>query len=523
MARHISIAEFRAFRDCLRQVCGLNLPDGKFPQVASIVGTRMVELGLDGFSDYRRLLSSSAQGPQELSALATLLTVGETYFYRNKDHWRALRECVLPWILERNEATPQRRIRLWSAGCSTGEEAYTMAMVLAQSCPGLRGVPIEIIGTDINPVAVDAARRALYTENSFRSVPAEVRQKYFEPAQHGLYRPRAEIRDTVRFQELNLLDQVAVSRMQQFDVVFCRNVLIYFDVKGRQTVFNHFHGSLKPGGYLVLGHAESMSGGSSSFATINVCDTFLYKSVPRPAESTKASKTVPTGTRSAVPKTGPDSFLNAGSETSGTLASPRGRVLPVRKTAHPSANETQSAKPPAARDLPSLDDLRDRAIAHLCDKRNAEAQRNFEQILQREPNDVGSLLGMALLLANNGSSEAALEGCQQVLDSDPMSSDAYGVMALVHEGLGDEATAQRELEKAIYLDDTFSIAHFRLAGLYERSGRKEAVARELHNTLCALSADDEIRVRLYSGGFDKETIARLCEQRLGHSLKSRAF
>jgi chemotaxis protein methyltransferase CheR len=159
--------------------------------------------------------------------------------------------------------------------------------------------------------------------------------------------------------------------------------------------------------------------------------------------------------------------------------------------------------------------LREQAVAHLCAEQNGEARRIFEEILRREPNDVESLLGMALVLAGGGSGEATLQCCHQVLQLCPTSAEAYCVMALVHEGIGEDSQAQHELEKAVYLDQGFSMAHFRLACLHDRMGRSSARAREFSNTLDTLPNDDEQRVRHYSGGFDKDAVARICAQRLG--------
>jgi chemotaxis protein methyltransferase CheR len=182
--------------------------------------------------------------------------------------------------------------------------------------------------------------------------------------------------------------------------------------------------------------------------------------------------------------------------------------IPRRETAAPPTTDAGEGKA-------SLDDLRLRAIEHLCTQENSEAQDAFEEILQRAPDDLQSLLGTALLCAGGGDNDAALERCVRALRTRPTSAEAYCVMALVHETLGEHALAQQELEKAIYLDDEFSIAHFRLAGLHDRLERPGAAARELHNVLKALPTDDVQRVRIYSGGFDKETIGTICEQRLG--------
>ncbi len=531
MSERLNITEFRIFRDHLREACGLCFADDKCPRVAKVIGSRMSELGIGCFSEYQRMLTSSPGSRDELATLAALLTVGETHFFRNEDHWRALAECVLPWIRERNAATGQHRIRIWSAGCSTGEEAYTASIVLSRSLPDLARWSIEITGTDLSPAAIATAKRAVYTEHSFRGVPPEIKKEYFDPVEAGRYSPRADIRDMVRFQEMNLLDTTAMTQMCDVDVIFCRNVLIYFDASSSQRVMAHFHRSLRSDGYLFLGHAESTHGSSPGFASLNVCNTFIYTSVPCAA---RASSPINTSLRPdrepsipAVPRDSTEARRpsreqrqRTADQTDKSKAVTRARVdASLRATTEadrtPEREAPASAQSVATPTVPSLDALRARAIEHLCAEENAQARKTFEEILRREPNDSECLLGMALLLAGSGSSEAALQCCERILQAQPMSAEAYWVMALVHEGLGEDAIAQRELEKAVYLDDGFSIAHFRLAGLYNRAQRQDAATREFNNALEALPDDDEQRVRLYSGGFSKEIVAQICERRLG--------
>ena len=436
-----------------------------------------------------------------------------------------------------NEAAGQRRIRMWSAGCSTGEEAYTMAILLSRSLPDRPCWSIEILGTDISPAAIATAGRAVYTENSFRGVPPDVKTQCFEHVDTGRYRPRADLRKMVRFQELNLLDASAMERMRNFDVIFCRNVLIYFDASAAQRVVAHFHDSLRPGGYLFLGHAENLHGKSPDFASLHTCGTFIYTSVPRPPchfsqgagldsfnrapeeaaalnrESQIAVEQQPlAGSASAENSLPAGAWLGSNGEGSCQPAAP---AAPIQQGAGRNSDQDPVALTPAASEAPALETMYERAIAHLFAEENVQAQRTFDEILRREPNHPASLLGKAMLLAGSGDSEGALGCCRRVLDADPVSAETYCVMSLLHEGLGDDRLGQRELEKAIYLDSEFSIAHFRLACLHTRAGRRDDAKREFRNTVDVLPDDDEQRVRLYSGGFGKETVAQLCEQQLG--------
>ncbi len=526
MSERLTLSEFSLFRDHLRHSCGLNFTDDRFARVAKIVESRMSDLGVEGFVDYQRMLNWSRPIRGELATLADLLTVGETHFFRNRDHWRAFSEVVLPTITERNLTTRQYSIRIWSAGCSTGEEPYTAAIVLSRSLPNLARWSIEIIGTDLSPTAIANAKKAVYTENSFRGVPQDIKRDYFESMGSGLYRPRPAICDMVRFQEMNLLDTAAAAQLCDVDVIFCRNVLIYFDSSGIQAVLSHLHRSLRADGHLFLGHAESARGDSSGFASVNVCNTFIFT----PVSGADLIDATPTHVRKpSVPAIPRDTWEALGSSTARRRKDDRTICTKGLVRTQPQAPVTTSSDDAGGKcpktstlhvslakpDAPTIDELRARAFEHLCAEEHTEAREVFANILRSEPDDSESLLGTALLLAGDGSSEAALRCCEHVLQLQPMSPEAYHVMALTHEGLGDDRMARREFEKAVYLDDGFSIAHFRLADLHHRAQRRHAAKRELNNALKALPGDDEQRVRLYSGGFSKEIVAQICEHRLG--------
>ena len=531
MSEPLTFAEFCSFREFLRGSCGLYFEDDKYPRVAAILVSRMAELDIASFSEYHRMLVSGPGGKVELTNLAERLTVGETHFSRNKDQWRALGACVLPWIAEQNAAGGQRRIRIWSAGCSTGEEAYNASMVIRESLPDAAEWNIEIIATDISPAAIAKARRAIYTANSFRGVPENIIKEYFDPVENGRYRLHDDIRRTVSFQELNLLDRAAMERMRDFDVIFCRNVLIYFDSAGIQQVLADFHRSLRSGGYLFLGHSESLHGKVPGFACLHVCDTFIYKIVPlagnrpekthatRPLENISEHGQVKEVTKAAtfgLPASADDNIQSAGHTTD---------VRPVHPT-QPDQRHDQDArdmqpppssvrKEPAA---PTVRSLRDQGIKQLLAEQYPEAKHTFEQIIEQQPNDVSSLLYLALAIAESGGNESALKLCDRVLQLQPMCAEAYCVKALVYEELGNDATALAELDKAVYLDDGFAIAHFRMAGLHDRAGRGNDAMRQYANTLKTLPKDNGQRVQLYSGGFNTTTITQTCERRLGAEM-----
>lgn len=500
----------------------MSLGDDKLATTSQTVCARMTEFAITDPGTY---LSLIAADEGEIAVLSGRLTAGETCFFRDKDHWRAFDEHVLPSILEQNRARGRRHIRIWSAACSTGEEAYTIGVALQLRAAGLGDHTIRVIGTDINRDAIAKARRAVYTGNSFRDVEPETVARFFEQVGPGAYRPRDALRSSVEFRTLNLLAPEEVESVGDCDIIFCRNLLISFDQPTARSVLDSLSRRLRPGGFLLLGHAEDMLGAECGLDREEVCGTFVYRrasgtSDDRGPADRDAARARPAGANSFAPvaTAATQDGLEPASTTShlacgvieipslpGTPAAGDDGAAQVLSTCLDNAPETQ---------IESAEALSRRAVECLCRGREAEARALLERLLAREPSHLEARLGMALLLAGGGDCEAALRYCDSVVRDEPLSAEARCVTALVHESLGSYDVARREMEKAIYLDGGFSVAYFRLALLHERSGADEAGRRALQGALRALPGDDEHRVRLYSGGYGKESVTSICQRRL---------
>ncbi|HYA31932.1 MAG TPA: protein-glutamate O-methyltransferase CheR, partial [Thermodesulfovibrionales bacterium] len=228
---------------------------------------------LGDFRDYYRLLLYDKRKEDELTAAIEVLTVNETFFFREKNQLKAFSDEILPEIGETNRE--KKKIRIWSAGCSTGEEPYTIAMLILEY-GGLYGWDIEILGSDINQRVLTTARRGIYRKNSFRTAEPSLIRKYFKE-EDGSFLISEDVKRLVSFSCLNLLDPFKVRFMGQMDVIFCRNVLIYFDHPARKKVVENFHSNLVEGGYLLLGHAESLVNISTSFALRHLKNDMVYQ------------------------------------------------------------------------------------------------------------------------------------------------------------------------------------------------------------------------------------------------------
>ncbi len=263
-------------RDLIYQVAGIFHPDNKLRLLLDRCGRRMKELKTQTLHDYFERLTITPFREAELVALLNEITIGETCFFRNQPQLDALRQVVLPKILAAKEQLPFRRLRLWSAGCSTGEEPYTLNMLLLEDSEGrLKDWTVEILATDLNENSLAHARSGIYGAYSTRRLAPHYRQKYFAPTGE-LLQLQPAARAGITFSRLNLSDDARMSCMKGLDVIFCCNVLIYFDLASKQRVIQHFYNNLLPHGYLFLGHSESLYGITDDFHLVHLPGATAY-------------------------------------------------------------------------------------------------------------------------------------------------------------------------------------------------------------------------------------------------------
>lgn len=278
----LSVEEFRLLRDTIADYCGIQLAESNLGRTRRRLGPRLMELGLESFSTYHRLLKYSRRGKHELDRIADLVVNNETYFYREEYQLKAFAEELLPTLYRRGQKT--HRLNIWSAGCSSGEEAYTLA-ILVHECGLFVGWDVKIFGSDISRQAIAKARHAIYGPSSFRFSDAAQKNRlletYFARVERG-FRLNPNVRNMVTFNRSNLLDANALSPLGNLDVIFCRNVFIYFPPSARRRAVELFYKKLKPGGYLLLGHSENLLNTSTSFEIVRLTHDLVYR---RPAET----------------------------------------------------------------------------------------------------------------------------------------------------------------------------------------------------------------------------------------------
>ena len=273
----LALKDFASIRDEVYRKLGLYFEDTKVYFIQKRLEKRMEVLSMDSFADYAFLLRYGDADGREMQALANLITTNETYMFREFDQLQAFADHCLPMILKPLEAANDRRLRIWSAGCSSGEEPYTLAVILREVMHDCQAWDIKIKATDVDQVRLEMARRAVYDERSVKEIPSEYFDRHVTRLPAGYFGIKPETAKLVEIEHLNLNDRMAMRSMRQFDFIFCRNVLIYFDDASRKAVVDHFYNALKPGGFIFLGHSESVGRISTAFKLLRVGQNLVYR------------------------------------------------------------------------------------------------------------------------------------------------------------------------------------------------------------------------------------------------------
>jgi chemotaxis protein methyltransferase CheR len=266
---------FRLLRDFIHDYCGIFFDDGSKFLLERRLNRRLEQHQLKSFEEYYHFLRYDRKREEEIIILVDNLTTNETYFFREVAQLKAFSDEILPELRSRNAG--KKSLRIWSAGCSTGEEPYTIAILLLESGTWWRDWQVEIMGSDINQRVLHTARKGMYKKGSHRATPPDMLRKYFIEEGKGDYRIIDAVRQLVSFSYVNLLDPFKTSLIRDLDIIFCRNVIIYFDRNAKKKVIETFYYKLQEGGYLLLGHSESLINLSTAFTLRTLKNDMVYQ------------------------------------------------------------------------------------------------------------------------------------------------------------------------------------------------------------------------------------------------------
>ena len=481
--------EVARFRDLLADRLGLAFDESKLATLG-----RVLDSCSDG--DRHRLLAGlagNAPADSLLARLATELTVTETYFYRGSDQLHAFAALALPQRVQlRGHA------EVLSAGCASGEEPFTLAM-LARSA-GL-GSSLSLHAFDANPSMLARAAQGRYSMWSMRELPPEARAAWFrQDGQH--FQLAQEIRQAVRFEQRNLaLDDPLYWQPGRFDIVFCRNVLMYFTPAQAQAAVARIARALAPGGYLFLGHAETLRGLSNDFQLCHSHGTFYYQRKDGPLQP------------HAAPVAAPDLAGMPAPIAPLHVAAPDPLWAEEIERASLRINALASGARPAPPVLSAAPDLQ-LALASLNAERFGQALEHIANLPAQHAADPDVLLLKAATLAQAGALPLARDACAQLLARDALHAGAHYVLALCEELEGELDAALDHYQGAAYLSPGFAMARLQAGRLLRRVGQSEAARRELAQAAQLLEDEDAARLLLFGGGFPRAVLLSLCNAEL---------
>ncbi|WP_407943046.1 CheR family methyltransferase [Methylobacterium oxalidis] len=459
---------------------------------------------------YRALLGQGQDGAREWAALEAEITIGETFFFRYAEQFDALRDTILPGLVATRE--PERSLKIWSAGCSTGAEPYSVAIlvheILGEALPDWH---VAITGTDISVAALATARAAEYGRWALRTLPAEARNLYFrrtspEPGtnREGGYALRPEFRRMVRFEQRNLLallDGTAPAHLAEFDLILCRNVLIYFSAETVAGIVRALGRRLRPGGWLLIGHAEPNPTFADWLTPVSLPGTVAYR---------RLDEAAPLGGSETPPLAG---------QAPRAAQAPQVIVTPV-----PAADErSESSSAPAAsswepRQIPDVPAEEPRAAGEILPPLTLPGASWAPEVPLPEDATPDDVLAWVRELADSGQTAEAWRGVRAALEAglrDPRLLYYEGLLGL---SLGREAEAERALRGALYLDPGFVMAHYHLGLLLAGLGRARPARRALDNAARLSEALRPDTVLPESDGASAREIAesaRLAQGRIG--------
>jgi chemotaxis protein methyltransferase CheR len=423
----LSDALYIQFRDLIRDRCGLSYPDRKRDDLAHALGSAAQRAG---YQNLELLYADAVNGGTAWELLVTSLTIGETYFFRNTPQFAALRQHIVPDIISRRGES--RALRCWSAGCATGEEPYSIAMLLTDLLPQHDIWQASILATDINADFLARARGGLYGDWSFREMSAEQRNRFFTP-EGGRWRLHADIRRMVHFTQLNLIDIIYPSILNgttAMDLILCRNVTIYFDEATTRQVVQRMYDALTPGGWLVVGHAEPQTSIYQQFEVHNFPDTIIYRKPLQAALFVSSTR--------------------ARADASCSPAPMAARSMPMLTAA------------------PSMPVPKQHVAVEPVDNRHAASTAGH---------DVEALLRKARTHLDNGAWQEAEAACQVVLAEQPLCVRAHYFLALAYEHQEQLAHALASYRRAVFLDRTWISGQIGMARIWQRMGQANNARR----------------------------------------------
>lgn len=478
----LGYGDYLRFSEFVRERCGLHFSTSRRRDLETGILRAFGESTFTNLDDYYHALLDSRNGSIELDILVNILTIGETHFFRNDSQINALFTDILPGIIKRKRH--MKTLRIWSAGCSTGEEPYSIAMLLRELLPDIDDWSITILGTDINTEVIAKAKNAVYSEWAFRETRAkQLRLRYFTK-NGNRYALAPKIREMVSFAQLNLVEDTypAYETNTTFmDLILCRNVTIYFTQAITEKVINRFHDALNEPGWLIIGHSEHSITTYSDFKIHNFPNSIVYQKTDGRERFQEKKDALPLFVFDVEPKV---------------------PTFPELKT----PPKPKPAPEPSQLELPAEEDPFKKAEMHIEIGQAEKACVLLHDLIDagNKQADVHVLLGKAY--SNLGAWEEAETWCLKAIEIDKLALEAYYILALMlhHQERTEEALTA--MKKVVYIDRNYVLGHFNLANIHYSNDQIPAAQKALDNAIRLLDSSDPDALIEDSGGI---TVGRL--------------
>ncbi len=483
---------------------GLHFPTARWDDLERGIGAAARELDFRDLQSFVRSFASSHWTKSQIEVLASHLTVGETYFFRDNKTLEILQDHILPELISSRQKS-ERRLRVWSAGCCTGEEPYSIAMLLSRIIPDLKSWNITILGTDINHRFLQKAAKGVYGDWSFRTTPAWVQAKYFMK-KNGHLEVLPDIKEMVTFSCLNLAEDAYPSLSNDtnaMDMILCRNVLMYFANDQAKNVIGNFHRCLVDGGWLIVSPSETSQFLFSQFQTVSFPEAPLYQKSDHATR--EASRFTYSSDRESTPQLSWLPTIPAQPDVDSSAALPRGEL---------SSLGTQESEKADAQTSPYEEAL-------MLYQHGSYVEAAAKLLTSLSKNGKGHAKATALLArvyANQGKLGEALQWCETSIAADKLNPACHYLRAVILQEQGSIEEATLSLNRALYLDQRFVLAHFALGNLAAHQGKLKESKKHFKNALSLLSEFQQAEVLPESEGIVAGRLAEIIRSTNGREI-----
>ncbi len=479
---------FDSFRKIILDHSGILIQIDAMTDLGKKISERMRLLELDRFGDYHELVTSAYDNGSELRRLTELITNNETYFFREPAHFRVLKSHILPRMIREE---PGKKIRVWSAGCSTGEEAYSLAITLLETAMLIGPFSAEVIGTDIDRAAIETAVAGVYGRNAFRAIEPYYLNTYFQSVENNgaeFRRIHDRVRSLVRFECLNLFQKPYPGWLSHIDVVFFRNVSIYFSKEKIEQINKTISETLREGGCLFLGSSETLHHNLGNLRLAEVDNVYLYQKIPGQPDDEGSSVEM-------------ESIRTQMDEVKNNARQINESAEAAIKKKSPRAPKTEAPHDPTDEDIFSAFKAGNYALA-------------LAWIAAQQSASLECLIMQAHIYIGLEKFDESSRICQKLMNREPLNPEVYFLYGLNYMYQKEYDLAVDYLKQSIFLKMELSLPHFHLASIYWLQNKSAEAKREYRNTVKILEQHKDTSISFALLGYSSDYLINACRQYL---------